>query len=112
MSSSKPKCLQEGEGRGSLIMASKVVSIWSARMFLTSLSSPSHLAYPISSPLTRHPLHTHSLVSRRKDLLGIAEKMLGHKLFTKQTGPQGKPVNKVIHMHNHNERSRGLNLNQ
>jgi succinyl-CoA synthetase beta subunit len=33
--------------------------------------------------------------SSRKDLKEFAEKMLGHKLFTKQTGPLGKPVNKV-----------------
>jgi len=34
--------------------------------------------------------------SSRQDLVEYAGKMLGHRLFTKQTGPLGKPVNKVF----------------
>lgn len=34
--------------------------------------------------------------SSRNELVQYAEKMIGHRLFTKQTGPQGKPVNKVF----------------
>jgi succinyl-CoA synthetase beta subunit len=34
--------------------------------------------------------------SSRKELVEYAEKMIGHRLFTKQTGPAGKPVNKVF----------------
>jgi len=37
-----------------------------------------------------HPCHNAQQVRE------IADKMLGHRLFTKQTGPQGKPVNKVL----------------
>eukprot|EP01110_Echinostelium_bisporum_P004949 TRINITY_DN2221_c0_g1_i1.p1 TRINITY_DN2221_c0_g1~~TRINITY_DN2221_c0_g1_i1.p1 ORF type:complete len:445 (-),score=129.82 TRINITY_DN2221_c0_g1_i1:83-1417(-) len=35
------------------------------------------------------------VTSNTKDLRDYAEKMLGHTLYTKQTGPKGKPVNKV-----------------
>lgn len=28
--------------------------------------------------------------------MAFAEKMIGHQLYTKQTGPTGKPVNKVF----------------
>jgi len=34
--------------------------------------------------------------SRASELREYAEKMLGHRLYTKQTGPQGKPVSKVF----------------
>jgi len=34
--------------------------------------------------------------SSRTDLVQFAEKMIGHQLYTKQTGPNGKPVNKVF----------------
>lgn len=30
-----------------------------------------------------------------EEVRGVANKMLGHKLVTLQTGPAGKPVNKV-----------------
>jgi len=34
--------------------------------------------------------------SSRNELVQYAEKMIGHRLFTKQTGPNGKPVSKVF----------------
>lgn len=36
------------------------------------------------------------LVFRADEAKQIASKMLGHRLYTKQTGREGKPVNKLI----------------
>jgi succinyl-CoA synthetase beta subunit len=36
------------------------------------------------------------LFSRPDEAKQVASKMLGHRLYTKQTGREGKPVNKLI----------------
>lgn len=46
-------------------------------------------------------------VSSPEEARDIAAKMLGHRLFTKQTGPEGKPVNKVLIAKRHYVRREG-----
>jgi len=46
-------------------------------------------------------------VSSPEEAKEIAAKMLGHRLFTKQTGPEGKPVNKVLIAKRHYVRREG-----
>ena len=75
----KPKYCQEGEEKGCLIQVSK-------EEFSLSLGNKS-IHVPIEGII--------SLIFRPEECGKVALQMLGKRLITKQSGPDGKPCDKV-----------------